>query len=116
MIENIDAFRLFEKWRYKTDYLWYVDPPYPHHTRTAANRHKYVVEMSDDDHRRLVDVLRELAGMVVLSGYPTDLYLPLEADGWIKLEKKIRNTTYQTGERTECLWINPAAQKGGTPL
>ena len=113
VIENIDAFRLFEKWRYKADYLWYVDPPYPHHTRTAANRHKYVVEMSDDDHRRLVDVLRELAGMVVLSGYPTDLYRPLEADGWIRLEKKIRNTTYQAGERTECLWINPAAQKGG---
>ena len=111
VIENIDAFRLFEKWRDKTDHLWYVDPPYPHHTRTAAHRHKYVVEMSDNDHRRLVDVLLGLTGMVVLSGYQTDLYEPLEANGWTKLEKKISNTAFKSGERIECLWINPAAKK-----
>ncbi len=111
VIENIDAFRLFEKWRTKADHLWYVDPPYPHHTRTAANRHKYVVEMSDADHRRLVGVLQSLAGMVVLSGYPTDMYRPLEDAGWTKIEKTVRNTTFQSGERTECLWMNPAAME-----
>ncbi len=84
VIEQVDAFRLLEKWNKETDYLWYVDPPYPHHTRTRANKHKYVAEMTNDDHRRLVDMLRETAGMVVLSGYHTDLYAPLEADGWKK--------------------------------
>lgn len=109
IIENIDAFRLFEKWRAKADHLWYVDPPYPHDTRTAANRHKYVVEMSDNDHRRLVDVLQGLAGMVVLSGYPTDLYRPFEEDGWQKITKTVSNRAFQSGTRTECLWLNPAA-------
>ena len=111
VIEQVDAFRLLEKWNKETDYLWYVDPPYPHHTRTRANKHKYVAEMTNDDHRRLVDMLRETAGMVVLSGYQTDLYAPLETDGWKKVCRTMKNTTFQSGERTECLWINPAAQK-----
>lgn len=109
IIEQVDAFRLMEKWRDKTDYLWYIDPPYPHATRTAANKHKYVVEMSDAEHLQLIEVLQQLRGTVVLSGYPTDLYNPLETAGWQKICRTIKNTTFQSGERTECLWINPTA-------
>lgn len=111
VIEQIDAFRLLEKWKGKTDHLWYIDPPYPHHTRTAAKRHQYVVEMNDDEHRQLVEALQQLRGMVVLSGYQTDLYKPLETAGWQKIRRTIKNRTFQSGERTECLWINPAAIK-----
>lgn len=109
VIEHVDAFALFEKWGDQSDYLWYVDPPYPHHTRTRANQHKYEAEMTDADHIEMVNVLRKLKGMVVLSGYQTDIYRPLEDDGWVKKIRTVSNNTFQSGERTECLWINPAA-------
>lgn len=110
IIENIDAFRLFEKWKGRKDYLWYVDPPYPHHTRTRAGQHQYSSEMTDSDHKKLVDTLLILNGMVVLSGYPTDLYKPLLQAGWSVVTRQLKNGTIQHGTpRTECLWINPAA-------
>lgn len=63
------------------DTLHYCDPPYLHATRSRKNRQRgggalavYNHEMSDDDHVRMLDALKELAGMVVLSGYPSPIY------------------------------------------
>jgi hypothetical protein len=60
------------------DTLHYVDPPYVHATRNRRNpydpKHQYRHELSDADHVALLDALRGLAGMVVLSGYPCALY------------------------------------------
>jgi DNA adenine methylase len=94
------------------DTLHYVDPPYVHSTRSNGNphckKHRYAFEMSDDDHRELAEVLKSLSGMVVLSGYPSDLYGELFAD-W-KLSTK-RAFADGAEERTECLWINQAAAR-----
>ena len=51
--------------------LHYVDPPYVHATRSTmkAGKFAYRYEMTDDDHRFLLEVLNGLQGMVVLSGY-----------------------------------------------
>lgn len=88
--------------------LHYVDPPYVWETRTKALPASgyYAHEMDEDDHTRLLAALRDLAGMVVLSGYPSALYDDA-LTGWMRVER----TALADGarKRTEVLWINPAA-------
>lgn len=84
--------------------LHYVDPPYPHSTRAEASRWNYRHEMTDDDHRKLAEVLHNVAGAVVLSGYPCDLYdRELYADWW-----RVERTAHADGarDRVEVLWLN----------
>ena len=86
--------------------LHYVDPPYVHDTRVRGRRKNYRFKMSDNDHRALAEVLRGLQGMVVLSGYPSELYGELFGD-W----KSVSRPALADGAlpRTEMLWLNPAA-------
>lgn len=51
--------------------LFYVDPPYPHSTRSAKRKHgalhcAYAHEMDDDAHGALLETLTSATGMVVL--------------------------------------------------
>lgn len=91
--------------------LHYVDPPYLHATRSTAKnstRKNYRHELTDDDHVLLLAFLRSLTGMVVLSGYPHEMYdrmLP----AWHRVER--RAMADGARERIECLWINPAARE-----
>lgn len=88
--------------------LFYVDPPYPHATRTSGRPScTYRHEMSNDDHRALADALRSVRGMVVLSGYPCDLYDRELYPDW----ERVHRIALADGarERTEVLWLNPAA-------
>jgi DNA adenine methylase len=110
VIENSDAFYLLNKWKNK-DYLWYLDPPYVHSTRTDANKHSYLQEMTDADHENLLEVIQGLKGSVVLSGYDSKIYQQLESNGWKKESKVYRNNTFQSGERIECIWLNPKCQQ-----
>lgn len=92
------------------DTLFYVDPPYLLSVRTAgAGRSKrdlgYRHEMTDADHVALAGVLRACAGMVVVSGYPSDLYDGLFAD-WRRVS---RPAAADCGaRRVECLWLSPS--------
>lgn len=91
------------------DVLFYVDPPYLHSTRgnNVGVRQKYTVEMSDDDHRALAASLRAARGMVVLSGYPSDLY---DRDLFADWHRVARGALADGArERTEVLWLNAAA-------
>ena len=90
--------------------LHYVDPPYPHSTRGNARgtRQKYAMEMSDDDHRSLAGVLQDLQGMVVLSGYPCDLYDRELFAGWER--HQVDALADGARKRTEVVWLNPACQ------
>lgn len=98
----------------RPDTLFYVDPPYLSETRSTKSRrdgrkyHSYTHEMSDDDHRCLLGVLTGVEGMVVLSGYPSDLYDQALA-GWRRVQRMAMADGAR--ERTEVLWINPAAAK-----
>lgn len=98
--------------------LHYVDPPYVWETRSKAHnssKKNYRHELSDDDHVKLLEVLLGLEGMVVLSGYATALY-----DGALNGWRRVERTALADGarERTEVLWINPAAidAHGSGPL
>lgn len=90
-----------------SDTLFYVDPPYPQHTRSASHRCVYRNELSMDDHCKLVWVLGRLEGMVVLSSYANPLYDQLCDQGWHKATKGTRTQT--NAPRVEALYINPAA-------
>lgn len=86
------------------DTLFYCDPPYVNETRNPRNAGvTYRHEMTDDDHRQLADVLRQVDGHVVLSGYGSPLYDHLYS-GWHRIERP----AYADGARprTEVLWLN----------
>ena len=109
VIENRPAIEVMRK-HDSADTLHYVDPPYVHATRSRvvrAYRYAYSHEMTNEDHEQLAECLRELKGMVVLSGYPSELYARLFM-GW----KCITRTAFADGanERTEALWLNAATE------
>ena len=90
--------------------LHYVDPPYVHDTRYkgASTGRYYRHEMGDKEHRKLLGILLELEGMVVLSGYPSELYSELLTD-WRCYSTSARISAARgTASRTECIWVNPA--------
>jgi DNA adenine methylase len=106
VIENRDAREVMAQQDAPTT-LHYVDPPYVWSTRGRFDRQRcYTVEMTDDDHRALLAFLRELRGMVVISGYPHPIYEEALA-GW----RRVTKDTYADGAkpRIEALWLNPAA-------
>lgn len=89
--------------------LFYLDPPYVWETRskrTSKVSARYMVEMDEAAHRALAEQLHTLAGMVVLSGYPSALYEDLYGE-WERID---RESHTDNGFRIEALWINPAAR------
>jgi DNA adenine methylase len=108
-LESKDAFDLLLQFD-QPDALHYVDPPYLPETRSQGNRrrgkgfHVYQHELTREDHIRLLELLPTLSGMVVLSGYPSELYDDMLA-GWRREER----ASYADGggARTEVVWINP---------
>ncbi len=117
-IENRDAIGVIGQ-QDTEDTLFYIDPPYVHSTRTSLERKGgsndagYAHELSDEDHRKLAELLRSVQGMVVISGYPSKLYEQLYRD-WHRVTFEARADGAQL--RTECLWISPNAQSRGRPL
>jgi DNA adenine methylase len=119
VVENQDAAAVMRR-HDGPDALHYVDPPYPHSTRSMANPYDlkyggYAFEMTDTEHEDLAEVLGSLKGMVVLSGYRCAMYDRL-FDGWRRAE--IETHADGARDRTECLWLNPAcvAALGHGPL
>ncbi|WP_240635977.1 DNA adenine methylase [Caldimonas tepidiphila] len=110
VVEHRDAIEVIQQ-QDSRETLFYVDPPYPHSTRSSIqvsshNDTAYRHEMTDDDHRALAATLRSCSGMVVLSGYACDLYdLELFLD-WERFERRAMADGGQ--QRTEVVWLNPA--------
>ena len=107
-IERTEALQVICRMDTRTT-LFYVDPPYLSATRNPTRKRGYRHEMTDDDHVRLAEVLREVEGMVVISGYPSALYDELYGD-WTTRE--IEATADRGREATEVLWMNPACEAG----
>jgi DNA adenine methylase len=75
---------------------------------TAHRSGMYAHEMTSGDHEALLETLLSIEGMVVLSGYPAPLYDDALA-GWRRVERAALADGAR--ERTEVLWINPAANE-----
>lgn len=78
-IESRDALDVLQEWD-TPGTVFYCDPPYVLETR--SQRKYYAVEPGDDYHRELVDVLLNVRGAVVLSGYDHPVYGRLNEEGW----------------------------------
>lgn len=74
------------------DTLHYCDPPYVHDTRSKRNaqpRATYRHEMTDEQHVELLEGVKRLQGLVIVSGYRSGLYDEL-LRGWERRETVAR--------------------------
>lgn len=105
-LECKPALEIVAKYGAEPDVLLYVDPPYLGSTR--ANDNAYRCEMrSDAEHRELAEALHLARAVVVLSGYPSELYDRELYPGWDR--HTIAASTGQGGtwqNRVEVLWSN----------
>jgi DNA adenine methylase len=99
------------------DVLLYADPPYVPETRRGGG---YRHEMTEAQHRQLLEIITTCKSMVILSGYDAPLYQEYLAD-WrmIRVETfaHAAGHTRATGlrgkgaskrqARTECIWVKP---------
>jgi DNA adenine methylase len=100
----IDAIRRFDD----PEALIYCDPPYLHQTRAPNSRNVYGVEMTEEAHYELGEVLNACRAKIVISGYPSVLYENMFKT-WRRVEFDIAN--HAAGGRTkarkrETLWVN----------
>ena len=101
-LENKDFAYVFERYD-KDSTFFYCDPPYVPDTRDFS-RNGYHNEMYDEDHERLVSILKDVVGKVMLSGYENDLYNSL---GWEKYTFSVKQTAHLIpSDRTEVVWVN----------
>lgn len=105
VIESRDANQVIATHDSQTT-LFYVDPPYLAETRDKGSDYRH--EMTERDHFDLADTLRSVAGMVIISGYPSPLYEELFA-GWIRIERTHHSDG--AGKRTEVVWMNQSASR-----
>jgi DNA adenine methylase len=101
-IENAPALEVIKRYD-SEETLFYCDPPYPHGSRGDSNA--YANEMTDEQHRALADVLRNVKGKVALSSYNSPLMDELYGD-WQRVESKEKVIHSVKTTRTEVLWIN----------
>ncbi|SHN77469.1 DNA adenine methylase [Desulfitobacterium chlororespirans] len=104
-IENRPAIEVIKRHKYP-NVLIYADPPYVLGTRTGK---QYKCEMTDNDHREMLQALLDHPGPVILSGYENDVYNTI-LHGWHK-----ESVNAQAGYRkpvVETIWMNrtPAQQ------
>lgn len=78
----------------------YCDPPWL--LRTRKKRRIYNHEMTDRRHSDLLAVLTELPAMVMIAGYPSDMY-DEALTGW-RVTTAMEGT--RGGPREVCLWMN----------
>jgi site-specific DNA-adenine methylase len=95
VIEKYDSNRSF----------FYLDPPYVPGTRVAGG---YDHELTEADHRHLLDVIRQCRGHVMLSGYSSSLYDTALAS-WHRVTKQVKSNAAggkEKKEKEEIVWMN----------
>lgn len=100
VVENKDALELIQKYD-DNDVFFYLDPPYVQSTRRSNQ--KYMIEMSDEDHERMINLILKSKAKIMLSGYDNEIYNNLVENGWNRLELESPNSC---SDATEYVWIN----------
>ena len=104
-IENLDAIDCIRRYD-SSSTLFYLDPPYLPELRSKWRKTAYRHEATPADHAQLATALQQIAGMAIVSGYPSRLYADLYA-GWTNVTTATR--TDRGVSVTESLWISPNA-------
>lgn len=91
-IDCTDALTCIAYWD-SPDTAFYLDPPYPHETRTSKN--DYAHEQPIEFHASLVDLLLKIQGQATLSCYWHDVYQPLIDAGWQRMD--VETTSHAAG-------------------
>lgn len=115
VIENRPAIDVIRQ-QDRPDTLFYIDPPYVLSTRNRNGGGRYSYELEDEDHKELAKLLGAVEGMVIISGYESDLYNDLYS-GWKKYTKRSRASSQKGAvERIEVMWISPNCSRASLPL
>lgn len=92
--------------------LFYLDPPYVHDTRNMNRGNAaYAHEMTDPEHIEMAEIVFQIKGMVIISGYDCPLYKEI-FKGWNKVHKK--HFADGAAERVETLWLSKNIQLKNT--
>lgn len=110
-VEKGDFQRIIELYDSPSTFF-YIDPPYVEETRRYDGG-VYGHDMSIEEHSRLLDLVRNLRGKAMISGYDSVLY-EQRLEHWHKLTfvVAVRTSTAFKGERAEaaksreCVWLN----------
>ena len=89
--------------------LFYVDPPYPFEVRGKRwSGAGYKHELQNPDHVLLLDQLKGVKGMVIISGYDCEMYNDMLPD-WRTDTRKAVSDGGKAGmvNRIEKIWISP---------
>lgn len=96
-----DAFDFLRSYAWQGDELVYLDPPYLHSTR--RDRSLYRCELTDLQHRQLLDLVASLPVPVALSGYRSAMYDDASSrHGWRRIDF---NAMTRRGVALESLWL-----------
>lgn len=103
IILNQDALELIKN-RDAKNVFFYIDSPYHHSTRTSA---RYECDFSNEQHEQLIDILLNLKGKALVSGYICDAYKRLETKfKRIDFPVKTVSGTFEKKTKIESLWKN----------
>jgi len=106
VIENRDYKEILEKYD-KSDVVFYLDPPYCLNSEYYTGSDEYYgTNFDENEHKKLINLLLNLKGKAILSGYKNKLYEKLEENGWTRFDYKIQKFTSPKKRIEESLWIN----------
>lgn len=100
-IVQADAVNYLKSYKFTDNDLIYCDPPYLRETR-RRKRKFYKFEYSFEQHVELLEVIKTLPCMVMISGYESDLYKEM-LKGWHIHTFQAKTSM---GVATEWLWMN----------
>ena len=112
-IYHADAMDIIAEWRDEPDALLYLDPPYVHASRKGDSDYDH--EMTDEQHRQMLELVKDARARVIISGYPNALYDSM-LTGWRTEEFRV-NASSALGKngagaesgrsnRIEKVWMN----------
>ena len=99
IVENRDIIDFIEKYDNERTFF-YLDPPYVKETRKSSQN--YEVEMSNEEHERLIDTVLKAKGKFLISGYYHPIYDKLET----KFERIDFKSPNSGSTAIESLWKN----------